>query len=328
MKAPKILIVSTDSDAHLRPVCEELDRKNIPWIQFCPENLPYYNTLTYKFGGGKDNFILSGKLVNSKKEKIEIENIRSVWFRRSLSHKINPDLQEKGIIEFAKKEAQNSLIWLCKILPCRWINNPIQMQYIKQKSYQLKIASELGFKIPKSLITNDPNDVISFFKECKGQVAIKPLSPPAVATDDGVCGLYTHKLKKEDLLHINFVKYAPCFLQEYIHKKNELRITVVGDKTFSCEIGSQTREDAKYDWRSSSEVLSLPHKIIKVPNEIEKKCLNLTKRLGILFGAIDIIKTPNNQYVFLEINPNGQWLWIEELTGAKISSAIAELLGN
>jgi len=325
MKKSKILIISTESDAHLHSVCKELDKRNIRWVKFFPENLPYHNLLTYKFDSENGRFSLSGN-IDAENNNIDLKNIRSVWFRKPLTHKISPDLSEKGIIEFAKKETENSLTWLYKILQCKWVNNPIQMYYIKQKSYQLKVASEIGLDIPKSLITNNPQDVIDFFKECNGQVAIKPLSPPAVATTDGVCGLYTHKIEKKDLLQIDFVKYAPCFLQEYIPKKTELRITVVGDKIFACEIESQVNEDSKYDWRKSNEVLSLPHRLIKLPFDIENKCMKLTKKLGILFGAIDIIKTPNDQYVFLEINPNGQWLWIEELTGAKISSAIADLL--
>lgn len=328
MKKEKVLIITTRSDQHVDPVCKELNKRNIDWFKFFPEDLPYQNLLTYKLGHRNNNFNLSGTITNSKNCKVKIENIMSVWFRRSLRHKISPDLKDKGIVEFAKKETENSLLWLYKILPCKWVNNPIHMNHIKQKSYQLKIACTLGLKIPKSLITNNPQDAIDFFKECRGQVAIKPLSPPAVATKGGVCGLYTHKMEKKDLLQINFVKYAPCFLQEYVPKKNELRVTVVKDKVFACEIESQQEESSKYDWRKANNVLSLPHKLVKLPVTIEKKCIELTKKLGILFGAIDLIKTPDNKYVFLEINANGQWLWIEELTGAKISTAIAELLAT
>lgn len=326
MKNPNVLIISTKSDAHLLPVCKELKKKGVGWVKFYPEDLPYHNLLTYKFGNKNNSFSLSGVLIDENGNKASIEDIKSVWFRRSLPHRINPELSGKGIVEFAKKETENSLNWLYKILQCRWVNNPIQMQFIKQKSYQLKIASEIGLQIPKSLITNNPENVIEFFKECNGQLAIKPLSPPAVATEDGVCGLYTHKLRKKDLSHIDFVKYAPCFIQEYIPKKIELRITVVGDKIFACEIKSQTKKDSMHDWRNLDNVLSLPHKLIELPPKIKNQCLELTKKLGIFFGAIDMIETPTNQYVFLEINPNGQWLWIEKLTGAKISSAIAELL--
>lgn len=327
MKRSKVLVISTELDSHLELVIKELNRKNISCVNFFPEELPCFNSLTYHFCAKNNRFKFFGSLKN-KNESIDLESILSVWFRKPKPHIISNDLIEKGIIDFSRKETENSLEWLYKILECRWVNNPIQSRYVGQKSYQLKMASKLNLKIPRSLVTNDPDDVIDFFKKCNGQVAIKPFSPPAVASNDGVCGLYTHKLKKEDLSNIDFVKYAPCFFQEYIKKKSELRLTVVGNKIFSCEIDSQANEESKYDWRRSSKIFSVPHKIINLPFSLEKKYIRLIKEMGLLFGAIDVIKTPEDKYVFLEVNPNGQWLWIEQLTGAKISKAIADLLSN
>jgi glutathione synthase/RimK-type ligase-like ATP-grasp enzyme len=105
-------------------------------------------------------------------------------------------------------------------------------------------------------------------------------------------------------------------------------LTIVGNKIFSCEIDSQASKESRHDWRRSSKIFSVPHKIINLPFSLEKKCIRLVEELGLLFGAIDIIKTPEDQYIFLEVNPNGQWLWIEQLTGAKISTAIADLLSG
>ena len=65
-----------------------------------------------------------------------------------------------------------------------------------------------------------------------------------------------------------------------------------------------------------------------MPDEIKKACVDLTKYYGLEFGAIDLVLTPEGNYVFLEINPNGQWAWIEVLTRLPISDAIANLLAN
>lgn len=327
MKRSKVLVISTELDSHLDLVIKELNRRNIDCIKFFPEELPCYNFLTYGFYTKNEKFKFFGNLEN-KNRSIDLGNLLSVWFRKPRPHIISNDLAEKGVIDFSKKETENSLEWLYKILECRWVNNPVQIRYVSQKSYQLKVASKLSLKIPRSLITNNPSDAIDFFEECNGQVAIKPFSPPAVASKDGVCGLYTHKLEKDDLSKIDFVKYAPCFFQEYIKKKSELRLTIVGNKIFSCEIDSQASKESRHDWRRSSKIFSVPHKIINLPFSLEKKCIRLVEELGLLFGAIDIIKTPEDQYIFLEVNPNGQWLWIEQLTGAKISTAIADLLSG
>ena len=108
-------------------------------------------------------------------------------------------------------------------------------------------------------------------------------------------------------------------------KDVEIRVTVVGDKVFAAEIHSQVNEEAKYDWRTVSP-RKIPHFVHKLPDEIETACVALTTMLGLNFSAIDLIKKPDGEYIFLEINSNGQWLWIEDITGLKIADAIAEAL--
>jgi glutathione synthase/RimK-type ligase-like ATP-grasp enzyme len=63
-----------------------------------------------------------------------------------------------------------------------------------------------------------------------------------------------------------------------------------------------------------------------LPPEIQDKCVRLVEQLELSYGAIDMVLTPEGRYVFLEINPNGQYLWIEEQTGMPISAALCDLL--
>ena len=106
--------------------------------------------------------------------------------------------------------------------------------------------------------------------------------------------------------------------------KVELRITVVGKNVFAAEIHSQQKEATRHDWRRDA--LALEHRNHPLPDDIKLKCIQLAKTFGLEFGAIDMILTPDGRYVFLEINPNGQWAWIEETTGLPISEALIELL--
>lgn len=104
-----------------------------------------------------------------------------------------------------------------------------------------------------------------------------------------------------------------------------LVVTKPGDKVFPCAISSQNSQQTIEDWRRY-DLPNTPHKPYALPMDLEQKCIALVKTLGLIFGCIDMIITPNNEYVFLEINPNGQWLWIEQLTGLPIAKALAELL--
>ncbi|MNE53265.1 Ribosomal protein S6--L-glutamate ligase [compost metagenome] len=111
---------------------------------------------------------------------------------------------------------------------------------------------------------------------------------------------------------------TPCIYQELIEKEFEVRVTVVGEKVFSASIDSQSDNDTKIDWRKKKLVFTK----VELPFEIEYLCIEIVKKLNLLFGAIDLIKDKNGNYIFLEINPNGQWAWIETQTGIEISDAI------
>ena len=117
------------------------------------------------------------------------------------------------------------------------------------------------------------------------------------------------------------------FVQEYVEKEFELRVTVVGRKVFACKIDSQCMDEdkGKVDWRQGYD-FGLKHEPFDLPASVEDFCRNYLHEMCLNFGCFDFIVTPQGEYVFLECNPNGQWLWIELLTGQKISVAIAECL--
>lgn len=197
------------------------------------------------------------------------------------------------------------------------------------KIKQLRVASEVGLEIPRTLITNNPEDAEMFFKKTarsKG-VIIKRLGGGIILEGNQGSAIYTSLVSKSDIKEIERVRYTPVLFQEYIPQDIELRITVVGDKVFPVEIHSQESDKAKIDWRRDT--LNLSHRVHVLPCEIEQKIINFVRRLGLNFGAIDMILTPDQRYVFLEINPNGQWGWIEDLTDLPIPDAIIDLLrGN
>ena len=118
------------------------------------------------------------------------------------------------------------------------------------------------------------------------------------------------------------MKMTPSIFQKYIEKEYELRITVVGEEIFAAKVLSQSDCETIVDWRRKN----LRFQCCEVPEELNEKCCQMMKRLGIAFGAFDFIRTKEGQYYFLEVNPNGQWVWIENDTGLKISDAIINYL--
>jgi len=140
---------------------------------------------------------------------------------------------------------------------------------------------------------------------------------------------YTRKVASASLADVPEEAFSQTvsFVLNYVEKLFELRVTVVSDKCFACKINSQTLDDekGKIDWRQGYDY-GLEHEVYDLPSEIEVQCIEYLETLGLNFGCFDFIVTPAGGYVFLECNPNGQWLWIEEATGMKISETIAEAL--
>lgn len=113
--------------------------------------------------------------------------------------------------------------------------------------------------------------------------------------------------------------------QEEIKKQYDVRVTVVGSQLFATAILSQEHEETTVDWRKGSRP-DLQHERIDLPREVEEKCFALMKRLNLRYGAIDLVCDLQGKLWFLEINPNGQWAWIENLTGYPIAAAIVDEL--
>ena len=126
-------------------------------------------------------------------------------------------------------------------------------------------------------------------------------------------------------MHARAIRLCPVIFQAYVPKRVELRITVVGRQVFAAEIHSQHSNHTKHDWRRYDRYQTpyFPHSL---PTHLQQLCVRLVERLGLCYGAIDTVLTPDGRYVFLEINPNGQYLWIEKMTGLPISDAICDLL--
>jgi len=117
------------------------------------------------------------------------------------------------------------------------------------------------------------------------------------------------------------IRACPIILQREIRKKYDVRVTVVGETVFAATIDSQSDSATEVDWRKTSQP-TLAHAIYHLPPEIAAICVSLTRKLGLRYGAIDLILDCDDQLWFLEINPNGQWGWIETRTGHPIAAAI------
>lgn len=323
-----ILVITHDHDAHGRHMADLLRvrGKEVGVLDY--SRFPTSATLTFEL---TDSPRVSLRLADGT--RVDARNIESVLNRRQLEPMAPQTLRDQRIREYIVRESRNFLDALPQIIPVFWLNNPDHNRVASRKPYQLLLAKELGFSVPPTAITNDPEDAGSFVNNMPGDIAAKTLWTPGISVSDESDAerhftLYTAKQSQEQALAgIAKVQNCPVIFQPYVEKAFELRITVVESQVFSCAIHSQNSEKTRHDWRNY-DLANTPHEPYQLPALVEERCVRLVQKLGLSFGCIDMIVTPSGEYVFLEINPNGQWLWIEHLTGLPISDAIAELLAH
>jgi len=236
-----------------------------------------------------------------------------VWFRRPC-RPILPNILHEDDIENAKKEngMLYQTLWQVIMPDATWINPPDSAYKANSKLLQLKIANNLGMKIPNTLISNDPFDIKKFINQKNGKVVYKTLYPMTWISDSEIRLTYTSPISIDDLPADNILQLSPGIFQNLITKNYELRVTYFGVHYIAVKIDSQAHDQAQLDWRSAP-TYELILEQVMLPDKLDQLCQQFMKELNIVFGCFDFIVTPEGEYYFLEINEQGQFLWIEEV---------------
>lgn len=316
-----ILILSHEGDPHVAHVLPELTKRKVSFVCFDPGDFPQQVTLSASLDRQGTEW---GSFLTLNGQKVDGAAMSSIWYRRPRPCQVLPTFPPV-VKTFAEQEAQYGLGGLLRCLPGRWVNYPDNNRAASYKPLQLQVAQRLGLEVPRSLLTNDPAAVRDFYTACNGQMILKVLRDGMLDLGEGIVGtLYTSLVTEDTLEHLAMVRHTCYLFQEVVPKEMELRITVFGNQVFAAEIYSQHSPRAQTDWRRS--YADLRYGVHGLPKEIEERCLALLRHFGLAFGAIDMILTPDGRYVFLEVNPNGQWAWLEASTGLPLSSALVDLL--
>jgi hypothetical protein len=319
-----ILLLTNSFDEHadsVEPILKskgcQLHRLNVDhWrhcsLSFRPTAKSYLQIL------GRDNF----KLLSNE--------VAAVWYRRPCD--LLPATEPESVSDkFAQGEWKHALEWLYVAFnDSVWVNDINKLRIASSKAYQLRIAKMHGLAIPKTIITNNPREVEEFAATFDGPLAYKPLHSFSKPSDDhaGLLTIFTNIVPRKMIKSCAAqIERAPCIFQEYVKKKYELRLTVIGQDIYCAAIPSQDSERSSIDWRRY-DLANTPYEPYILPTFFKKKIHQFMAELGLVFGCLDFIVTPDDKFVFLEINPNGQWLWVEKLTGMPIAESMAQLLAG
>lgn len=255
---------------------------------------------------------------------VHLADVKAAYFRRPGKPQAIPQLRPEDR-DYCAGEWQATLQSLYWALEDRWLNSPHAIVLAENKVRQLEVARTIGLSVPQTLVTNDPEAAAAFAK-CHKTIG-KPLRNPVIHSDGAERVMFTSRIQITGQTDPQSIRACPVILQQEIPKQFDIRVTVVGDKLFSASIDSQARADTEVDWRRASDP-NLAHRVYDLPAAVAAQCVALTRKLGLRFGALDFVLDPDGHLWFLEINPNGQWGWIETRTGQPIAAAIACELEN
>ena len=298
-----------------------------PYVQACLErrSVPYFRLDTDRFPSEVQMSLdpKRGLVISDGERSIEGDEVKSVWYRRHVAPMLSDQLTT-GIRDFCERETRSFLEGVLAALPTkRWLSSPQAIRTAERKPYQLVVADQLGFALPETIITNNQAEVARFAQERR--LVAKAISSGYIAGPDGNEAIFTSVISPTDLEDLDGLMLAPVTFQEHVEKLSDIRLTVVGGELFAAEILSQERESSKVDWRATDDP-ELKHIRHELPKRLSERCLRLVSNLGLVYGAIDMALKPDGTYVFFEINPNGEWLWLEDQLGFPISDSIATWL--
>lgn len=317
-----IVILTAPSDPHADHVVQKLRDRGVVPVRFNPAQFPTEAqlSLAYTATGQVRSILRTGR------EIVDLSRVSAVWYRRPDPPAAHEEIADARLRGYVEGECRGFIHDVWHALRCLWVPAPPAVDQVAHlKAAQLEMAGRLGFELPPTLITTSPADFLAFHREHNGNVVSKLAGGAFFQSLSTTFTRYTEVVSRRDVGYVHTLRYCPAIFQAYVPKRIELRITVVGRRVFAAEIHSQASNRTRHDWRRY-DMPETPHMPHELPPEVELRCLQLVERLGLSYGAIDMVVTPDGRYVFLEINPNGQYLWIEEETGLPISDAICDLL--
>jgi glutathione synthase/RimK-type ligase-like ATP-grasp enzyme len=312
--AKRVVTVTVSGDLHADLVGRKIAAAGPPMFRLDLDEFPEHFAVALEFA--RDRW--EGSLTHVPTgDCIALAEIGAVWMRKKAdfsfaSKALGP--QERA---FAEAETRHLLFSLLYSLDCYWMSHPVALRGASWKGEQLLRAARMGFAVPPSLATNRRASVEGFRAAAGDGIIFKALSSPTLAAEEVGAderistGLPTTLITDEHEAALDAVEELPCFFQHYVPKAYELRVTVIGERLFAARIHSQDDPRTATDCRDMS--AEIRYEQATLPAAIERRCLDLVASYGLSFGALDIIVTPDGEHVFLEVNPVGQFLFVQEL---------------
>jgi glutathione synthase/RimK-type ligase-like ATP-grasp enzyme len=208
------------------------------------------------------------------------------------------------------------------------MNHPVANARAGNKLFQLSLAARLGLRVPKTLVTRSLEEAQDFWTAHDGKIVVKPLSVGHVETRDGAIEgqILTSAVHAEHLRDPALLARCPTLLQQRVEKGVDIRVTVVDRQICALSASTPPGTAAPLDIRQDG-MSALVYESVTLPAEVVEMLLYLCEHMQLRFAAIDLVRSRNDEWFFLEVNPNGQWAWLDLVGAADIARLFVRTFG-
>ncbi|MFE2409028.1 MvdC/MvdD family ATP grasp protein [Kitasatospora sp. NPDC059408] len=315
--SPRVLVITHDLDPTADHVLRELNARGVPFWRTDLADFPQRTTVSAEL---RPDGAWGGTLAGAT-GGIDLSELACVWWRKPTAFRF-PTTMSGPEQRFAAGQAKRGLAGVLGSLPhVLWVNRP-ERNADCTKPAQLTAAAEAGLCVPATLVTNDPGAVRDFAERCGGRIVTKVLGG-IVHTEDGKRGqIYTTRVPPDRWDEPRVSLTAHLFQEEITDKAYEVRVTCVAGRVFPVRIDAPDGP-GRLDWRIDSKRLT--YAPIGLPAAVRTGILDMLWRLGLVFAAVDLIVDRAGTHWLVDVNPGGQWAWID-CTRSAVTTALADLL--
>jgi glutathione synthase/RimK-type ligase-like ATP-grasp enzyme len=306
MSCKKVLVVTNTDDAHANEVCKRFNDRSVPVCRLDSD----------RFVFPENDWRIHADPRRSSSSSWLIPDVSAVWYR-----KVSFPEARSAAQEFVREETEglfNSI--LANYRHCRWVNRREDIAAARSKIAQLQRAKDTGFRIPDTLVTTSVQALRAFSAEHYGRIVAKPMQAQVVGSGDETLVIGTRTLTPE--FFESAVACAPCYAQERLPIMSEIRVVAFGEELHAFRLTAKEQADDLKRLRLSQ----IAHERCELDASIAGKIRALMSSYGLAFSAIDLAIVDEDEPVFLELNPNGQWLWLQYMTGVNLIDPFIDLL--
>ena len=318
----KVLIISSRLDFHSRAVAWALEKHGA--------NVVFFDTTSFSGEDMEAAFNINSVCANF--EIGAITDFDAIYNRRSYPAKATSEMPAP-LRKFVESEHNAFCRWMLSALPHHHngicVDPPDRVKFAENKALQLVSAHRANLMIPETIISSSPRRIRQFSLDHPRGVVYKPLTGH-FWTRAGIPRYQTQTAAIRDISVLSDASISACpgIYQEMIDKVGDIRAVVIGNRVFSALITPSGRlATDEVDHRRYLFLGDFEAKEFRLPPEVEKGLLDVTRSFGLSYSAADFALDKNGRLHFLELNPAGQFGYVEQIVPSlRILDALVKLL--